>query len=232
MAANCETMICADRAEASRTAADLLGGALAARLKQGNGASLVVSGGSTPGECFDLLACRPLDWERVTVLPSDERWVPASSPDSNEALVRRRLLRARAAAGGFLPLYRDGLAPDDAPATVARDIADLPPPHAAVMLGMGADGHFASLFPDYDGLDAALDLAGPPGCVAVRTAGSPHVRISLNLPALLSTDTLVLLFFGADKRAVYEAACAGGSGYPVEALLAQSQVPVQVVWAP
>ncbi len=232
MASTTEFIACTDRAEASRTAADLLGGALATQLKTGDGASLVVSGGSTPGECFDLLACRPLDWARVTVLPSDERWVPASSPDSNEALVRSRLLRARAAAGRFLPLYRDGLTPDEAPPVVARDIADLPPPHAAVLLGMGADGHFASLFPDYDGLEGALNLRGDPGCVTVRTAGSPHVRISLNLPALLFTETLVLLFFGDDKREVFEAARAGGSGYPVEALLTQTRVPVQVVWAP
>ncbi|KAA9130461.1 6-phosphogluconolactonase [Marinihelvus fidelis] len=227
-----ELIACEDRAEASRVAADLLGGAIAARLKTMTSTSLVVSGGTTPGDCFDLLACRPLDWGRVTVLPSDERWVPASSPDSNEALVRSRLLRARAANGQFLPLFREGIEPEAAPPVVAADIAALPPPHAAVLLGMGADGHFASLFPDFDGLEAALDTSAAPGCVAVRTDGSPHPRISLDLPALLLTDTLVLLFFGDEKRAVYNQALAGEGGYPVQALLAQRQVPVQAVWAP
>lgn len=226
-----EFIACADRAEASRTAADLLGAALAARLKADRGASLVVSGGSTPGDCFDLLAARPLDWARVTVLPSDERWVPPSSPDSNEHLVRSRLLRALAADAGYLPLYREDLEPDQAPAVIAGDIRALTAPHAAVMLGMGGDGHFASLFPDYDGLAAALDPDNEARCVTVNTAGSPYTRISLTLSALLDTDTLVLLFFGDAKREVYEAVRAGDRRYPVASLLAQERVPVRAVWA-
>jgi 6-phosphogluconolactonase len=95
---------------------------------------------------------------------------------------------------------------------------------------MGADGHFASLFPDFDGLREALDPASGKRCVLVKTAASPLLRISLTLSALLYSAEVALLFFGEEKRAVFEQARDGGD-FPVRALLAQSAVPVTVFWA-
>jgi 6-phosphogluconolactonase len=97
---------------------------------------------------------------------------------------------------------------------------------------MGEDGHFASLFPDFEDLEEALDPESRDQCVMVRTAGSPYLRISLTLSALLDSNSIVLLFFGQAKRRVFEAAAAGASNYPVAALLAQDTVPVTVIWAP
>lgn len=195
-------------------------------------ASLVVSGGSTPGPCFDLLSEEAMDWSRVTVIPSDERWVPSDNPDSNERLIKERLLRGLAAKGKVLSFFRPGLDASQAPRVIEDDLAKLVKPFSAVLLGMGEDGHFASLFPDFEGLQEALDPLGKTACTMVQTAGSPHLRISLTLSALLDCRYTVLLIFGEAKRHVFETASAGGSAYPIEALLHHTRKPLMVIWAP
>jgi 6-phosphogluconolactonase len=221
------------RAEASAAAAELLAGLVRKKLSGSPiaQASLVVSGGSTPGPCFDLLSRKPLDWTRVTVMPSDERWVPADHPDSNERLIRSRLLQNRAAGGNILPLFRAGVEATQAPSLIQADLADTAQPFSAVLLGMGEDGHFASLFPDFEQLPAALEPETQEPCMVVQTASSPHLRISLTLSALLNSGHIVLLIFGAAKREVFETAKRGGSAYPVEALLHHSSAPLTVIWA-
>lgn len=222
------------RSAASAAAAELLAGLVKTALtsEPAAQASLVVSGGSTPGPCFDLLSAEPLDWSRVTVLPSDERWVAADDADSNEHLIRRRLLQGRAQQGKVLSFFRTGVEAAQAPPLIEKDLAGLTQPFSASLLGMGEDGHFASLFPDFDGLKQALDPNGKAACVMVQTAGSPHLRISLTLSALLNSMHTVLLIFGEAKRNVFEAAIAGGSAYPIEALMHQTRKPLTVIWAP
>lgn len=223
-----------DRPTACTAAAELL----AARIREALDsapraqASLVVSGGTTPGPCFDHLSGEALDWSRVTVLPSDERWVPATDPDSNERMIRQRLLRQRAEAGRVLSFFRADADAAQAPAQIEIDLQRVARPFSATLLGMGEDGHFASLFPDFAGLPEALDPGNSAACVMVRTAGSPHLRISLTLSALLQSTHTVLLIFGEAKRTVYEAARTGGSAYPIEALLRESRKPLTVIWAP
>ncbi|MGD9265450.1 MAG: 6-phosphogluconolactonase, partial [Lysobacterales bacterium] len=143
-----------NREAASRAAAGLLAGWLDDALGRGleTSASLVVSGGSTPGPCFAQLSAKPLDWSRVTVVPSDERWVPAEDPASNEGLIRRQLLRDKAAPAQLLPFFRDGIDAAQAPGLIEEDLKAVPRPFSATLLGMGEDGHFASLFPDFAGL--------------------------------------------------------------------------------
>lgn len=223
-----------NRPEATAAAAGLLVGLVNDALDQNPNAqaSLVVSGGSTPGPCFDLMSVAALDWSRVTVIPSDERWVPADHADSNERLIRKRLLTDRANKGRILPLFRAGVNASQAPLLIEKDLGGIAQPFSAVLLGMGEDGHFASLFPDFDGLQKALDPHNKTGSTMVQTAGSPHLRISLNLSALLNCSHTVLLIFGKVKREVFEAASAGGSAYPIEALLHENRKPMTVIWAP
>ena len=223
-----------EREAASTAAADLLAGLIRADLaaSPGSQASLVASGGSTPGRCFDLLSQQDLDWSRVTVIPSDERWVPADHPDSNERLIRTRLLTGPAAKGNVLSLFRTGIDAQQAPRLIEKELAVLSRPFSASLLGMGEDGHFASLFPDFNGLQQALDPNGSPACTLVRTTASPHLRISLTLGALLDSTQTVLLIFGEAKRSVIESASLGGSAYPIEALLQFSRKPLTVIWAP
>lgn len=223
---------CADRTEAAQAVAGLLRDALEAELAFNSRASLVVSGGSTPLEALECLSGMLLDWSRVVALPSDERWVDGAHADSNAGMVRRCLLQGPAAGATLFPLHREGWDVDRAAAELAAQFTTVPSPRAGTLLGMGADGHFASLFPDYDGLQNALDPACPQALVAVRTAASPHPRISLTLPALVDTRCLLLLIFGADKRRVYEAALDGDASLPVTALLRQAGAALTTAWAP
>lgn len=221
------------RSEASCAAADLLAGLLRDDLFKGTKAqaTLVVSGGSTPGPCFDQLSRQALDWSRIVVLPSDERWVPGNHPESNERLIRSRLLQGPAKRGKVLSFYREGIEAKHAPQAIEQDLEILARPFNASLLGMGEDGHFASLFPDFAGLPEALNPLGEAQCIMVQTAGSPHLRISLTLSALLDSTCIVLLIFGEKKRDVFDAAIAGGSDYPIESLVQHIRTPLTVLWA-
>jgi len=220
------------REEASVAAASAIEAALASRLQQQSEASLVVSGGTSPVLCLTELAAMPVEWQRVHVLLSDERWVPSDSDDSNEKLIRESLLQGDAAEASFLPFYDGSVTVEQRCDAIEETIRTLPFPFACSLIGMGEDGHFASLFPDAENLNQGLDTDGRQLCLPVNTVASPHPRISLTLAALSRSDTVILLFFGAAKRDVYERAKADSNGYPVSRLLMQKRAPVHVYWAP
>jgi 6-phosphogluconolactonase len=219
-----------DRDASAAAAARAIEGA----LREPAARSFVATGGTTPGPAYDRLSKADLDWGAITVTLSDERFVGPSSPDSNEGLVRRRLLVGRAAAAGFAPLKGPGPTPNtDAQAAEAR-LAPLLP-FACVMLGMGADGHIGSLFPGAPELAEGLDPAGERLCIGVAmSAEKPFVpRISLTLRAFLSTRLIVILVSGEEKRTVIDRALADPAyAPPVAAVLRQTQVPVCILWAP
>lgn len=221
-----------NREDASAAAAERIAGALARRLETQKAASLVVSGGTSPVQCFEALAHADIDWSRVGVVPSDDRWVPSEHEDSNEKLVRSNLLVNGASSAELLPFYSNDLSVDERAMALDQEIRFVPFPFACALLGMGTDGHFASLFPDAENLDEGLDLESNTLCLPVRTEASPYPRISLTLAALSRSDEIVLLIFGADKRKIYEKARAGNARYPVTRLLRQKRAPVRVYWAP
>lgn len=221
-----------DREAASAAAAKVLASALARRLDAQKAASLVVSGGTTPGRTFQLLAQQELDWSRVRVLASDDRWVPADHEDSNEKLIRETLLTGNAGAAEFVSYFAAGISPAERCDSLNDEIRLLPFPFACSLLGMGSDGHFASLFPDADNLADGLDYDSQQMCLAVETEASPYSRISLTLSALSRSDQIALLFFGDDKWAVYKAARDGNKQFPVAHLLRQRRSPVNIYWAP
>lgn len=222
----------ASREEASLAAAERMAAALERRLDAQAEASLVVSGGTTPARCFEALNRIPLAWSRVHVLLSDERWVPPDSEDSNERLVRSALLQNRAAEARLLPVYQAGA--DAAAGAQALDTAirSGPFPFACALLGMGTDGHFASLFPDAENLAQGLDVESQTLAIPVATSSSPHPRVSLTLSALARSDEILLLIFGEDKREVCARAAQKDSPYPVTRLIYQKRAPVHVFWAP
>ena len=215
--------------------AQALADALAAQLREGianNGrATLVLSGGSSPIDLFERLALIELDWSRVTVLPSDERWVAPDQPESNEAALREHLLYGPGNAARLFGLYRDKPAPTAAQSELDAELAQLPRPFDAVVLGMGEDGHTASLFPDAVNIEACMTSDAE--CVVPEREGDGPARISLSLNRLLATRSLYLLFFGAAKRRVYDAACEAGPAveYPVRGVIHQGHVPVDVYWS-
>lgn len=220
------------REEASQAAAEQIAEALTRRLDKQKAVSLVVAGGSSPVQCFAALAHKDIDWARVGVIPSDDRWVPGEHDDSNERLVRNTLLVNGAASADLLPFYADETTVEERAAALDKEIRFAPFPFACALLGMGTDGHFASLFPDAENLDEGLDLESSTLCLPVKTEASPYPRISLTLAALSRSDEIVLLIFGDDKRKIYEKAKAGNIRYPVTRLLRQKRAPVNVYWAP
>lgn len=178
--------------------ANVLAGEIGAALRGNDAVSIAVPGGTTPGPVFDALCAADLDWSRVTVIPTDERWVPEDHDRSNARLIRSRLLTARAAGARFLSLYTG----DDTPEAAEPALADaLAPqlPLSVLLLGMGDDMHTASLFPGADGLADALAPDAPPA-KAIRAAGAGEPRITLTLPVLTGALAIHLVITGEDKR--------------------------------
>jgi 6-phosphogluconolactonase len=197
-------------------------------------ASLVVSGGNTPGALFDELARESIDWSRVWITLSDERWVDATSDTSNEYLVRTRLLKANASVAHFIGLKNPAPTPEAGVEWASRALTRMSRPYDVVVLGMGNDGHIASLFSGSLGLARALDSRAAPTCVAMNALAPPHARISQNLAALMDSRRIVLLITGEEKWAVYQRAKNPGSSseLPVRAILHQHTTPIDVYWSP
>jgi 6-phosphogluconolactonase len=220
------------RSDAAIAAGKRIINALHRRLETHDSAAVVVSGGTTPAPVYDYMAHKELDWHRVHVLLSDERWVPADHADSNEKMLRDALEKSRASYAQITSYFDPENSLEDRCSQLDKELAGLPLPFTSVLLGMGSDGHFASLFPDHEGLKAALDLQSPRGFVPVDTASSPHRRISMTLSALLRCDEVLLLISGAEKRSVLEQAADPGNDLPIAHLLRQLRTPVDVFWAP
>jgi len=218
------------RQAASAAVAARIAGLVDAQLARDGEARFVVGGGSTPGACFEYLSGYEMKWDKIQVALSDERWVPNDHEDSNERLVRNTLLKDAASSGSILSLYDPDQSVDD-----RCDALQSQKPEngfACSMVGMGTDGHFASLFPDADCLEAGLQLDNERFYIPVRTAASPHPRISMTLSALLASAEILLFIFGEEKLAVYENAHTVDKTYPITALLEQKETPVSLYWAP
>lgn len=222
-----------DSVEAASTAlADHIAGCLDSAVAQRGSASIVVSGGTSPLTMFRALRRHRLPWHKVTVVPSDERLVPPDHEDSNAGMLHRELIQDKAATAKLLSLA--GAAnPDDLQlASLNAQLGDLTRPLDIVLLGMGDDGHTGSLFPDSP--DIADALNSPDYCVLQRPSHLEAARLSLTPALLLDAREIVLLFFGAGKRTVYQRAVAGGDveEMPVRFVLQQQSAPLKVFWAP
>jgi len=212
------------QALADAVAADLRD-AIAERAR----AALALSGGTTPRAFLRSLAQRELDWSRVAVTLADERCVPPDDARSNERLLRETLFTGAASAARFVPLHRDVPAPEDEVSAIDADIARIGLPFDVVVLGMGLDGHTASLFPDGDRLDAALDARGTSYVSPMRSPSASEPRMTLTLPALVATRHLALHIEGIGKRNAYESLDATS---PLGAVLAVASSPVDIYWSP
>lgn len=203
--------------------------ALEAALEARGRASLIGTGGRSPAPVYDRLSRADLDWARVTVSLSDDRLVPADDAASNEKLVRERLLVGRAAAARFEPLACD--APDpQACADLAEPRLAALAPYDMLLLGMGEDGHVASLIPGSPVLERGMEPEGARFVLGVPAGvGTPPLaRITLTLRALLAARETLVLIAGARKREIVERE----RGLPVHALLEQAKGPVRVLWSP
>ena len=168
--------------------------------------AITVPGGSTPFPILERLAAMDLDWRRVTVWPGDDRQVPEDHPASNTGKIRALLEPTGAE-------------------VVALTVMEQVPHFALAWLGMGADGHIASLFPNTDPRadDAQRIRTLTPDPLP---AEAPFDRITLTIPALLDSDELVFVVRGGEKRALFEAAARGENDLPIARLLAAADQPV------
>lgn len=217
---------------AADAAAAHIGDRLAEALRLRGRAAFVATGGRSPGPVYDRLAHLAIDWTRVVVTLSDERFVPPDAADSNARLVNERLRVGPAARSIFVPLWSPA-ASVDAAARAAEPTVRALLPFDIVLLGMGEDGHVASLIPDSPALEAGMDPAGERVLLGVpEGAGSPPLaRITLTLAALLQSRAILITVAGEAKREVLRAAAAGAD-YPVGAILRQTGVPVRIIWSP
>ncbi len=206
--------------------------ALDAELKASGSAALGVTGGRSPGLIYDALSVAPLDWAKVRITLSDERFVDTTSPDSNEGLVRQRLLQNRAVDAHFVGLRGSADTPERAAADATRALLGWPALDV-LMLGMGEDGHVASLFPGSPALPEGLNPASE-AVIAVPTDPN-HApaapRLSLTIRPLTTARLVLILTSGAQKRQVLEEALAGASpqAHPVAAVL-KSAPAVRLLW--
>ena len=194
----------ADRDQLAINLANNLAGDIKNALLHHDTVSLAVPGGTTPGPIFDVLSAARLDWERVTVMATDERWVAPDNARSNAAMISERLLTGPAEAATIIPFYRAGLSVRDGAAAAAKAVqAHLP--LSVLLLGMGEDGHVASLFPDAPDLAQALDPDAP-AVVSQSPASQPETRLSLAAHVLNGALAKHLVIFGAAKRDALNAA--------------------------
>ena len=193
-------------------------------------ATLVVSGGRSPVAFFQNLAKQKLDWSKVVVTLADERWVPVEHADSNAGLLKRYLLQGPAAKAQFLSLYSATANLELAAEQADRLLAELPPIDVLI-LGMGDDGHTASLFPNSPNLADALKADGTRRCYPMLAPTVPHQRLTMSRALLASAKTTVLSISGQSKLTTLSAAVAGDdvAAMPIRAFL---QPTLEIYWCP
>lgn len=184
--------------------------------------AVALSGGSTPKRMYEILGAEPLrqvvPWERVELFWGDERFVPESDPRSNQRMVREAMLdHVSIPPGNVHPLPTDGLTAEQAADAYAKALAAFygggaldpaRPLFEIVLLGLGTNGHTASLFPGQPALDERERWAA-----AVAPPGEP-VRVTLTYPPLESTRHAAFLVAGAEKRPMLERLRAGDESIP------------------
>jgi len=205
--------------------ADFAATALLDSLSRKPQATLVVPGGGTPRHYLPALAKCQLPWDRITVTLSDERWVDVSDEQSNEKLVKHYLLSQLPANTPFVGLKTDHDNPFDAIETIQQRLDRLPLPVSLTVLGLGEDGHIASLFP---GMPS--DVLSAHHCVAVAPPIAPSLRVSLSLEMLADSERIVLVVTGEKKRRLLDRLADNPDpGLPIAWLLHSSKSVITVL---
>ena len=203
--------------------------------KKGEG-SFIVPGGTTPAPVFSKLSMMPLQWADISVSPSDERWIDVDHKQSNQFLIEQTLLINHASAARFIGLKNKSPTASEGEGETEKRLQQLARPASVTMLGMGPDGHFASLFPGCPQIKEALDIEQNKRCIGIdargcAVAGEYTNRMSLTLSSLINSNLVIILITGNEKLKVVRDALAKKSDTPVASLLNQTKTPVEIHWA-
>jgi 6-phosphogluconolactonase len=199
------------------------------------GAVIALAGGKTPLPIYTILSEAKLDWKRVTIIPGDERIVPLGDPLSNVTALAKTFLPKGAR---VMPIVPTATADYKAAGRSADALMqDLHWPLDLCLLGVGGDGHTASIFPGAD-FDEALN--GPKERRALGVMPdplppeAPVARVTLSRAAIVSSASVMIAVTGAAKKKVIEDAISQGAGsvYPIGRVLADTELPVDIHWAP
>ncbi|MGR6873158.1 6-phosphogluconolactonase [Pseudomonas sp. HK3] len=209
-----------------------ISGSMNSTLSKGEKVKLALAGGNTPKGLYTKLSNTTLDWEEIAVTLTDERWVDSMDEASNERMLKQTLFQNKAKIGQFLGLKNS----KDSPELGQSHTASLLREHFSrldyVVLGMGDDGHFASIFPYMDNTDALLDLEQTEECLPALPKGQP-ARMSLTLRYLLTAKHIFLLVTGQDKKEIIQQQSNENASpiLPIYRLLHQTHCPVTIYWS-
>lgn len=212
-------------------------------IQQRGQAIVALSGGSTPKPLFEQLSTRDIDWAKVVITLVDERWVPIGHALSNADFLLEHLLHKVPAFPKFVPLFTISAAALSAQTSLISVLSDycqqtgsthsMPAAFDVVILGMGADGHTASFFPDADNIEQLVDLENPNHLLTCNSPSTQVDRVTWSLPALLNTQLLALHITGNEKKQVFETALSDSDAckLPIRSMLFQDKTELQVFYA-
>ena len=195
-------------------------------LRKKRVATLVVPGGTTPKPFFKQLSQSDLDWARVTIIPSDDRFVPEKNVLSNSGLIRTYLLQNFASQANFISFFKSDYSLEDLTNVISEELKTILPIDVAV-LGMGVDMHTASIFPDADKLNDALDLMSPNVLISVNSPSAAESRLTLTAKTLRDSYKVHLLITGSEKKAALEFALKSKDNWeiaPVRSVLSKDGI--------
>jgi 6-phosphogluconolactonase len=208
-----------------------IGEILTEAIKKKERASIAVSGGRTPIPLFKKLSLLSLDWAKVDLTLVDDRWVEPKNADSNELLVRRYLIKNKASKVNFIPLKNDSNTAKEGQKQSEASLRSLTLPFDVIVLGMGSDGHTASLFPCSDELSDGMDLNNLNYLVSTSPKTSPYERLSLTAKIIIDAKNIFLHLNGSTKLHTLESAMSykDTSKMPIYAFLENG---LSIYWSP
>ncbi len=219
-----------NKTELAKNVAKEMANLLRSAIDERGEAILVLSGGSTPQQAYIFLSMEDIYWDRVKITLADERWVPQSHPRSNHCLLNMTLLYNMVKRPHFIPLYRDLVTPEEGLRNINEDFRVLKKPFDLVLLGIGNDGHTASLFPEGDNLKEAMNLQTSHWAMSMNAPGAKEPRIKLTTKTLLQTRQIFIMFSGAEKYETFMKAQEDGpeEDMPIRSILNNSKVPISI----
>ena len=219
-----------ERSELEIKLADSIEETLRSEIETEGKASLLVSGGSTPKGLFNELSKKSLDWSKVFICPVDERFLEDGHADQNGELIKDHLLVNNAHDAILVPLIFD---PKDELENLRQArlaLNKLDSPFTVVILGMGTDGHTASLFPDAEELAQGMDLSQQERLLTCHPKSAPYSRITFTRSAIFDSKRIILHIYGTEKKQVFDAARSSGDWktHPIAGFIDQPQIDLEV----